>query len=371
MGFLRAIASIWIASGLFGAAAFGGAHDPQPFGGPSTNVHDTALDETTSVILRRAAVAEPAGGVTLGEIAEVAGGDASSIARVVLIDEDELAASDRSYVVIERDLVENRLMGAGARLGAISLSGSRCVVRFGRSAPKAVQARVPRTSPEPEFVVGDEAVEGTVGAEVVRQLSEAHAVTPDAIRTLIRTEDAASWARPLTDGRTTVRRATSVRAGRVVFAVTVFDKSGGVLEQARLIVEAQVRRRVFVAAERLRRGRPVDRTLLVEADKWLSPGDADPIGVDENVADWRVERRVEEGDVLRDGDLAAPVLVERGDKARLYAHSGGFVLETWVRVAEDGAFGDLVECEIEGGGRTFLATVDGPGRVVVLLDDPG
>jgi flagella basal body P-ring formation protein FlgA len=327
---------------------------------------------TAEVTLRRIAVADPAGGVTLGEIASVAGSAGEAVALVELIDAATLADTDRPYVVIDRAFVEAAMREAGVRLGAVSLSGGRCVVRFGKRAT---------LTPEQSANVGDERATSrtelaadvaseTVRGEIVRQLVAAYGVEPAALR--LRFPDAARQAGVLNDalgaGRLTVRRMTSTDAGRVIFEVTQFDDVGGVTARERIRVEPSVKRRVLRAAERLTHGDAVRAEAVRTDAAWLSPGEKPVLDASLDVLGWEAASRLAAGEVIREGDLEPPVLIERGEKVRLFAHRGGFVIEAWVRAEEDGTMGEVVPCVMAGSDQPFFATVDGRGRVVMRLD---
>ncbi|MCA9292865.1 MAG: flagella basal body P-ring formation protein FlgA, partial [Phycisphaerales bacterium] len=57
--------------------------------------------------------------------------------------------------------------------------------------------------------------------------------------------------------------------------------------------------------------------------------------------------------------------IRRGDLVQVHCLSGGLVVRGRGRAMANGRVGELIECKLEGAERSFLARVDGPGRVVM------
>ncbi len=81
------------------------------------------------------------------------------------------------------------------------------------------------------------------------------------------------------------------------------------------------------------------------------------------MAGLQVTRRLAAGAVVREGDLARPQLVRRGETVTIALHDGGLAISTTGRALTGGGMGDPVRVVSLATNRTLEGTIEGSGRV--------
>lgn len=77
-------------------------------------------------------------------------------------------------------------------------------------------------------------------------------------------------------------------------------------------------------------------------------------------------RRIAPDTVLQSSQLRSPLLVRRGETAKVRARAGGVTVSTYAIARQDGALGDLVQLESLEGKQRFAARVSGWKELEVL-----
>jgi flagella basal body P-ring formation protein FlgA len=86
----------------------------------------------------------------------------------------------------------------------------------------------------------------------------------------------------------------------------------------------------------------------------------------------RVARRAfAAGSLVRNGDLARPEMVTRGDVVTVVYEAPGMMLTMRAKAAEAGALGDTVSITNPQSKKALQAVVIGPGKVSVSVAPPG
>ncbi len=332
--------------------------------------------------------------LTVGDVAVVSIDDAvlrDAVSGAVLLEDARSAARGRAYVTVSVADVRLALDAAGVRTGAIAMSGGRCVVRLSGAVE---QGPTVEEDPGPRWEVASVVLErasGTVLGEITRLLVDAVRLDDEVLEgeeaiDAGRADDAAErdelaldvrlrvvnggedvLDRALSSGRISVTRRTEL-SGRVVFEVQVFEEGGELGSRERVLIEAERRVEAWRATRRVSRGRVLSAADVERVGVWEPLGNRGGAAVVEDAVGREASAVIGSGEVVREGVVASPMLVERRSWARLLAHAGGLVVETRVLVLEDGRLGDEVLCRMERGRETFVAVVTGPGRVTMTVD---
>lgn len=149
------------------------------------------------------------------------------------------------------------------------------------------------------------------------------------------------------------------QAARMRFAVRCGDAAGWRYEY---VVRAKVSALVVVTAA------PVAaNAALTDADIALERRDitaiADPIGLPEDAVGQTSRRSLRAGEVLRAGQLAAPLLVRRGEAVLMLARIDGIEVSTAGAALDGGSRGALVRVRNAASGQIVRMRVAGAGTV--------
>jgi flagella basal body P-ring formation protein FlgA len=90
---------------------------------------------------------------------------------------------------------------------------------------------------------------------------------------------------------------------------------------------------------------------------------ADPISSPEEAVGQMSRRMLRPGDILRSGQLSAPVLVKRGDAVLMVARREGIEVSTAGEALDAGARGAMIRVRNAGSGQVVRMRVAGPGTV--------
>ncbi len=315
------------------------------------------------VLLRRRATVDESVPITLNDIAELEGDYAHSLRDVVVVDQQATAAKGE-WVTIELGEVRQRLMAQGVRMGALSLSGNRCDVRVGvvELARPAAEAAAPLKWEE--YSVADVAGATDVPAMIVGLLADQLELTVhDRIR--VRFDAVFTDALAKASGkRVGVASKSTASGGAALFGLTAYGDDGSITDVWTVRVEAQVWRTV-VRMKRTVSRRSVMRAGDIESiAQWVGVGET-ALHDATAVVGFAARMRLSEGELVREGQLEAPIVIRRGDLVQVHCLSGGLVVRGRGRAQSAGRAGELIECKLDDASRSFLARVDGPGRVVM------
>lgn len=323
-----------------------------------------------TVVLKGTALVEPKAPILLRDVADL-GGDEAALGDLVVVKRTASARGDAAWVVVEVADVRAALADAGVSAGRVAVSGSRCVVRFVGTGTEDAKKKEGEAKPAPvrRPEVVDTSGPATVRTRVVEMLDRMFGVKddPGALRVLFDEGDEdllgmEEWGR-----RILVRPGTSGTGSRVLVEVRVL--SGDQIVASRTIaVNVEIRRRVVVLTADVERHDVITDKMVRETEMWVSPrGDGGPSNV-KDVVGQRVRKPLHAGEVLRSGDVEPAILVARGSLVTVLCLKGGIGIQARGRAMDDGREGEMIECRLIDSRKAFEAKVDGPGRVVVVLD---
>ncbi|WP_288379045.1 flagellar basal body P-ring formation chaperone FlgA [uncultured Massilia sp.] len=131
------------------------------------------------------------------------------------------------------------------------------------------------------------------------------------------------------------------------------------------VVRARVSAIVAVAASPVVAGQPIgDEQVTLERRDVTLVGDA--IGAPELAVGQTSRRSLRAGEILRAGQLSAPLLVKRGDQVQMQARVEGVEVSMAGEALDPGARGAVVRVRNTGSGQVVRMRVAGAGTVEPL-----
>jgi flagella basal body P-ring formation protein FlgA len=128
------------------------------------------------------------------------------------------------------------------------------------------------------------------------------------------------------------------------------------------LVRASVSAMVAVAAAPVAPNEPLTHEQVTLERRDVSAV-ADPISVPEDAVGQSSRRTLRAGDILRTSQLAAPLLVRRGDQVVMLARRDGIEVSTSGEALDAGGRGALVRVRNSGSGQVVRMRVTGAGTV--------
>ncbi|MFN0133048.1 MAG: flagellar basal body P-ring formation chaperone FlgA [Phycisphaerales bacterium] len=302
----------------------------------------------STIELRAAARVDPAAAVTLERVAVLNGPEAMALAGTVVLG----AGATMTTLGVEQLREALEQADRNVNWGRVVLRGSSC--RLVRAEPtKAAAAKVERAVP---LAAGAE----TVRAGVEERLRAMAGVEAEDFRVTFAPGDA-DFLAVTTRGRTLELRVGSV-SERLPVAVAVYEKDRVVAERT-IRVLAQVRRESAMAAGAIRRGEAIENGHVAEEPRWMAWG-ATSARRDE-VVGRTAKRAIAAGEAIEADAMIQPLAAKRGEVIQVRSVSGTVVVTTKARALGPARVGEMAECQGLGGGTTFMARMDAPGRGVV------
>jgi flagella basal body P-ring formation protein FlgA len=299
----------------------------------------------------------------------------------------ELAVFTGDELRLSMAQIRETLAEHQAHWGLINLRGAmQITVRRGSNvqpatsdatAPRAtdsVQAAAPRANPLPAVSVDAPAVDtGRTVRDIVQQYLEDafNRTAGDDLRIDFNQPTNPAWRISESDYQLQLKPVTGNLLGRVAFVITLY-RGGEPAGEHRLSVDVAALVEGVVATRRLQRNQTLTSRDLVVQARWvddtldnLLPTHRLPIGK-------TVVRLVREGDLLRGNDVAAPVVVKRGQLIKARYLAGNLVLTVYCRASEDGRIGDVIKLRSGRNRETYHGRIVGPHDAVLSLNDqPG
>jgi flagella basal body P-ring formation protein FlgA len=197
-------------------------------------------------------------------------------------------------------------------------------------------------------------VEQAARAQLERQAAGAGLVEPQFELAVVATRPAPPCPRPVS-----VEPLDTRQPARMRFAVRCPDPGGWRYEY---LVRAKLTAMVVVAAVPVAANEPLadDQVALERRD---ISAIADPISAPEQAVGQSSRRPLRTGDVLRSSQLAAPVLVKRGDQVVMLARRDGIEVSTSGEALDAGSRGAIVRVRNSGSGQVVRMRVTGAGTV--------
>ncbi len=324
----------------------------------------------------------PGSVVTLKDIAVLEGDYAKSLGDLTVAKID--GAADKTITSAD---VHARLDEQNANWGKLLLRGSTSVrVHHGDSpsAPiveKTAAKIVQRHAPE---IIIDEAISAAanplpaVDADAAMNVTLRRKLT-DWIRTQVGPEgelqitfDAdqdATLSRMFGTQRLEIEPQTRGMLGRLPIVIRCYDRDR-LTESLRVRADVKVRREVVVAKKPLTRGQIVAASDVELKSELIDSVLKTPVTNLATTIGSRATAATRPGSILYSDDVAAALLVERGQLVTVRCISGAVVLKTVARAMTEGASGQFITVRNERTRQDYQARVCGPQEAVLTSDLP-
>ncbi len=211
----------------------------------------------------------------------------------------------------------------------------------------------------------------TVGDHVVAYLQQFAGGEPADLRITFTKSDGELLRRSALEGRWEFEPGTAATLGRIPLTLRRYNAAGDIVEAHR--VTAQVARRMLVAVTT----RSVSRRQLFThndvdiREMYVTDHRLTPVTELSQVIGQPAARMLRSGSLLGVEDIAAAVLVKRGDKVTVRSMVGPLVVRMVGQAVESGGKDELIRVRNEVSRQEFVARVTGPGQVVAVQGDDG
>jgi flagella basal body P-ring formation protein FlgA len=324
--------------------------------------------------------------IRLGEVARLDGPAAQAQADLVLGAFDA-GQTERSVTLTT---VRGKLTEQGVHWGRLTLRGPEQVAvrRVVPTKPDArtdaavdaalIEADVQAEANPAPAVTADgsdgaavrEPAVGLTLRQLVRQRVERMtAADPADLRIRFDEPDDPAWNLSELDGRFEIQPAGEDALGRLPLTVRQY-RGTQLIATHRLRVEVARRVDAVLAARPIQRGQTITTDDLRRESRWLDSSRVEPAVRIDPLVGQVAARTIRNGSIIEPDDVERPALVQRGELITVRAISGGLVVKTVARAAEDGARGQIIEVRshLPRDRRTYHARVSGPREAVLLID---
>jgi flagella basal body P-ring formation protein FlgA len=336
------------------------------------------------VVTLRPAVSVSAASVTLKDIATLEGDYARSLGDV-----EVLALGDKQADATLNGLeIRRRLSDKGANWGKLVCRGVS-TVKVTRIAEKPAVAAA---SPAAEIPKGVEEAEAIALANPIGALNAdpsrpAAAIEPalrvrlvewihgqigadladEDLQVTFEKEQDALLARTFTGQRLEIEPLSRTMVGKLPIVIRCYQ-GDKLTDTLRIRSEVKLRKPVLVCKKLISRGQTITESDLELQPTWLDSTIKAPLTATSAVVGQRAVSQVRPGAVLGADDVAAALLVQRGQMVTVRCVSGALVLKTVGRASSDGASGQIITLKNDRTGQEFQARVCGPQEAVMLLE---
>ena len=311
--------------------------------------------------------------VMLSDIAEIQGDHAEGFARVVICNVDQ-----ETPVRLGLETIRTKLAGAGCNFALVDLSGGTTIVRspsleqqpprrHSDSRSKSVTASADdRTGIQ--FDLGSFSIEGSPLWMASRMICNAHDIDTADLRIVLSHCDVNVEAPHDGPGRLEVDPTSSLTSNDVSFTIRTWE-DGRISPIGTMRLKPLIRTMTAHATEDLQRGDVVEAYMTREEIAWLAPVEhARTITQDELIGST-MKRSLDSGDRIARRDVGERTLVRRGDSIVVRQRVGLLAISLEAVAQEDASEGETIRMIRTGSkrrnGRSFMATVTGPGEAIV------
>ena len=313
-----------------------------------------------ALALARTLRVEPGTPITLGDIAEITGPSAESLASLVLIEDPSAEPADaRGWFRVELDRVATLLTDTlGEPAGMIALTGSACDILVRRAAPPQADPAQPE-QPKPAAPDATELVTlNTTCGAVARELARLLRAEPGALRLEFDPADDEFLNLPLAGFILEISPAGA--SERLPVVVTRYDANGRANRRT-IRVAVEVRRPVAIAARVISRGEHIEPADITTEARWSSP--TDQLVAPSSAIGAVARRKLDPGEPLQPHHVEPPVLVHRNDEVNVRVFCNGLIVARVGQALTDAREGETITFAAKDNPRQrFRATVVGPGQ---------
>jgi flagella basal body P-ring formation protein FlgA len=307
-----------------------------------------------SVTLRAVARLAPNSPITLGDIADVSGGEGLASTPLAALSPERAGSS----VLIGVAEVESALRAAGADLARIRVGGAVCRV-IARAPATVTLDATPAPAHEP---VHEPSTAVTLRDHILFRVAQVLGRDRATLDLQFEDRDEQLLATPAA-GRTIDVHTPGI-SRRTPVVMTIYQADGTITEH-RLRAAVRVRVEAARAGRVMPRGATVEWADVTREQVWIAPDS--PIVEADAAIGLRLKRGVKAGDLLSRGVIESDTVIERGDIVAVHVASGTVVVRREARAISAGRVGEAIELEpLTGDGGPFHATVEAPGRAVII-----
>ena len=303
--------------------------------------------------------------IRLADIAELEGAQANRWAETIV------AQRPAPHVVKEIDASDVRaaLSSAGLDWGLVSLTGEECIIRPA-SATASVTAsesaqREGTGARGTTFMASAAMGEGTIRAVVARCVAQDLLnAAPEDVEISVDESDAA-YLKQTTEGlEVEALPQGTMRSARLPIVIKTY-RDGTFVDQCRITVRVMVRQKVLTTKRQIARGEMVTEEMIRTEIRMAAPSTRNPIHDAAEVTGKKANGQLQAGQILREGDVALPVLVERQDQVLLRACFGELLIRMPARALEAGRVGDTLRVKRDVDGVIVEGRVDADGEITM------
>lgn len=308
--------------------------------------------------------------VTLGDVAEITGAQASHLSAVVLSD----FAGKASEMTLSVDQVRDRLAEERVNLGRVTLTGPmRCRVTRASAAiqqPVAAPAAEPVTTqvlsnPREAVTLNSPQTIRDAAIDTIVKLS---GFERDDLRIQFSDRDAKLLTTPLAGQRFEFEPGSATGLGRVPLVVRKWNGEK-LVDMGRLSADVSRRVLALVTVKAVSRGEAFTRDDVEVREVYLQDGKAEPLTEPEQVAGRESIAQLKVGSVVLASNVRSPVVVRRNELITVQCVAGALVIRMQARAMEDGVMDETIRLKSDKSPETFAAKVTGVRQAVVVTGD--
>jgi len=333
-----------------------------------------------TVVLRASVrLADNSESVLLGDVSDISGPDASTLAGI------RLAPAPRNGASVELTVsqIRNLMTDAGVHWGRTSLTGRSVIVRsrpsISASGPAAMTTarigsagepqapRASRVGSERMMQGGDSSIDGSI-AELILQIAGRELQVPASdVRLAVRERDFEFLSDNISPLTAEVQMESNWQSDRVGLTIRLRDADGAIRRTERISLRPLIRTTVQVPSRTVESGAAIQTDDVEAVDTWMSPAQRTNIADADDLPGHIAGRRLRSGEPIRVPNLRSETLVQRGDHVEVRCLVGGIVITMSAEARAAGAEGDVIELRKLGERAIFTATVTGVREVTLDL----
>ncbi len=303
--------------------------------------------------------------IRLADIAELEGPQANRWAETIV------AQRTAPQIVKEINAAEVRaaLSSAGVDWGLVSLAGEECIIRpVSTTAGVAANEGAAREGTGPRgttFMASEAMGEGTVRAVVARCVAhDLLNAAPEDVEISVDDSDVAFLKQTTAGLEVEALPQGTMRSARLPIVIKTY-RDGSFVDQCRITVRVLVRQKVLTTKRQVARGEMVTEEMIRTEIRMAAPSTRNPLHDAADVIGKKANGQLQAGQILREGDVALPVLIERQDQVLLRACFGDLLIRMPARALEAGRVGDTIRVKRDVDGVIVEGRVDADGEVTM------
>lgn len=308
--------------------------------------------------------------VTLGDVADVSGAQASILSPLVLAD----FAGKGSEITLSVDQVRDRLVEERVNLGRVTLTGPmRCrVSRESAAAQQPVAPAVIEPATTPVLTNPKDAVmlnsPQTLRDVVIETIVKLSGFDRDDLRIQFADRDAKLLTTAIAGQRFEIEPGSATGLGRVPLVVRKWNGEK-LVDVGRLSADVSRRVLALVTVKAVSRGQAFTRDDVEVREVYLQDGKAEPLTEPEQIAGRESIAQLKAGSVVLASNVRSPVIVRRNELITVQCVAGALVIRMQARAMEDGVLDETIRLKTDKSPEAFSAKVTGVRQAIVVTGE--